>query len=299
MILVENKFGHGGLGDKHDARDYKWSIVGKAVTPYDWSKPYDIEEILSKNSPNFKLPINNQGQSFSCGGQAWSKYGEVLSMIYDGIFDRKSAKFIYAQTNQPGGGSWGRDNCKIVINEGWGNEIDTVSYENGNPPSEKFMITDDITPQAFVNAKKDEALSYVSVDNPTIDTVAQAVFANYGAIIGILGQNNGTWLSPIPEPPKDNTDIWGHWLYAGKLRMNNGKKEIGVLNSWGASTGESGWQWITEDYFNTKINNGTFGTQSVIQNVWTMVYNATPAAISNKPANWLTDLITRIFSIFS
>ena len=57
----------------------------------------------------------------------------------------------------------------------------------------------------------------------------------------------GTWLSPFPKPPAKR--VWGHWLYAGKAKLIDGKKYIGVLNSWGIDTGEKGWQWIGEDYF--------------------------------------------------
>ena len=126
------KYGKGAIKDKYDIRDYRFAGAGL----FDWETGFDIEEKIKT-----KLVTKDQNGSYSCGGQAWSYYGEVLETLADGDYEPRSARWIYAWTNAPGGGSAGRDNCKRVIESGWALESDVTSYENGKAPSEKFMIT--------------------------------------------------------------------------------------------------------------------------------------------------------------
>ena len=248
--------GTGALKDKKDKRDYKYkdAVIALGIVPFDWDKGYDIEENLG-----IKLTIKDQDGSGSCGGQAWGYYGQSL----DPDQDEKSAKFIYSQTFIPPAGSDGRTNCQLVIDKGWGTEKLTSSYENSQPPSEKFMQRkEDITSQAFSQALTDKALSYANVGSD-INLIAQAVRENKGCVIGLTGKNNGTWSSAFPLPPSkvDNT-CWNHWLYVGKAKVINGKKYLGVCNSWG-NIGQKGWQWIPEEYVKYPF----------VWSCWTLVYN--------------------------
>jgi len=251
--FLETK-GKGAIKDTKDKRDLLYSDVAMSLPPFDWSKGYDVEQIIGK-----KLTIKDQNGSSSCGGQAWATLGEAL----DPDNEEKSSKFIYAFTYVGNGGSAGRTNCERVINVGWGDEDKTPSYENGQPPSESFMERkSDITSLATEHAKIDKGLSYAMV-NLNIDEVAQAISNNKGCIIGIYGTNNGTWRTKFPLPPKKiDPSVWAHWVYCGKALMINGKKYIGFANSWGISTGEQGWQYISEDYF-----------KGGVWSCWTMVYN--------------------------
>lgn len=257
---MDINFNPGGVRDSVDTRDKIFHTqVGMAFSPFDWTTGYDIE-----NEMQLKMPVKNQGQSGSCGGQAWSYYGGVLEFMNTSkTFEERSAKFIYAQTFVPGGGSFGRDNCNIAIKQGWAREVILTSYENGQPPSEYFMeASGDITDTTRQDAKNAKALSYYNVI-PDIDTIAQSIRLGDGCILGVSGENNGTWLSAYPQPPIGTTR-WGHWLYAGKAKLINGKKYIGVLNSWGAEVGEQGWQWLGEEYFTT----------GNVWNGWVLIYNA-------------------------
>jgi hypothetical protein len=56
--------------------------------------------------------------------------------------------------------------------------------------------------------------------------------------------------------------MWGHALFAGRFRIKDGKKEIGILNSWG-NVGDRGWQWLSEEWF---ANEGRF-----IFNPWVVI----------------------------
>ncbi len=271
--MVEEKFGKGGIReDIPDPRDYEWGKdVGAASPPVDWSAGFDVEKVISsKLGIDFKLPVKNQGISSSCGGQAWAELGQVLDTMNDGSTEEKSAKFIYNQTHVGTGGSGGRENCAVFINKGMGNEVDCPSYENGLPGSEEFYIRpNSIPPIAFTNALKDMGLAYANVLVRDPETIATAVRDNNGCIFGVTGSNNGTWRTAHPQPPSTFANSWNHWLYCGKFRMRNGKREFGVLESWGDKVGEKGWQWLDEDYITTFILG-----YPVIFSIWTMVAKA-------------------------
>ncbi len=255
--ILEDNFGKGALReDIPDPRDFQWGKdIGASAQPFDWDTGFDIEKVLSeKLGEDFKLPVKNQGLSSSCGGQAWGYLGQVLDIMNDGTSEEKSAKFIYNQTHEGTGGSDGRKNCTVFITRGMGNEADCPSYENGLPGSEEFYIrTNDIPPLAFTNALKDLGLAYATVLTRNPEDIATAVRDNYGCVLGVTGSNNGTWRSAHPQPPNTFVNSWNHWLYVGKLRMRNGKREFGCLESWGDKVGEKGWQWLDEDYIQTFI----------------------------------------------
>ena len=185
-------------------------------------------------------------------------YSYVLSQLTPKT--EKSAKFIYCQTVVKGGGSDGRTNSQLTINKGVSQESLCSSYKPDGTCDETWMTTNDISSQAFKDALLNEEKSYFNV-NTDINSIAQAVRDNNGVVIGVTGQNNGTWLSTYPAVPTKGE--WNHWLYAGKAKLINGVKYIGFINSWGITVGDKGWQWIPEAYFN-----GTW-----IWSGWTEVFN--------------------------
>lgn len=247
----------GGLQDKIDQRDYQWADFASSngIASYNWNEDFDIEEVLK-----LKIPTKNQNGSSSCGGQAWSYYLSVIEAIDDGSFEERSAKYIYEQVFVSGGGAYGRDCSDLCVKQGVAREALCSSYYNGRPPSEEFMQKTTITQEMRADASKDKALKYAQV-GLSIDEVAQAIKANRGVVIGVNGSNNGTWGSLYPKPPADWTKTeWRHWIYAGKVKTINGKRYIGVKNSWGA-IGENGWQYLGEEWFNGSVFN-----------VWTLTF---------------------------
>ncbi len=248
-------FNPGGIQDRVDLRDYDIKEIAGAALPFDWNVPFDIEASLPD-----KIPVKDQDGSYSCGGQAWSYLATVLEALATGTLEERSAKYIYAQTYQQGGGSTGRDNANIFAMQGVARETFTPSYENGLPPHETFMTRgQDVTAEARVNALLDRSYPYAQVTGG-IDAIAQAIRDHGGVILGIDGQDNGTWLSAFPKPP--TAIVWRHWVYAGKAKMINGIKHIGFLNSWGSAVGENGWQWLSEDWF----------TSGHVWSAWTHVF---------------------------
>jgi hypothetical protein len=250
-------YGTGAIVDRYDLRDYRYIARGA----FDWAKGYDIE-----NEIGAKLVVKDQNGSGSCGGQAWSYYGEVLETIATGTYEPRSARWVYAPVAVPGGGSAGRDLCAFVIKNGWALEKDAISYDNGKPPREEFMKIVPVLDSAGKEvAEVSRALSYLNVSTD-MESIANAIADNHGVCIGIRGEDNGTWRTAFPKPPKNPT--WAHWVYCAKVKTIKGKKYIGFINSWGESTGANGWQWIGEEYF-TKDN---------IFSAWTLAWDYKPAA---------------------
>ncbi len=253
-------FNPGGVKDRVDLRDYQYSEIGFGTATFDWSLPYDVELEL-----NAKLPVKDQGPSSSCGGQAWSYYVAVLEALSTGTHEERSAKYIYSQVYVPGGGSYGRDCANICVDQGVSREAVLSSYPNSELNLTK---SGDITAPIREDAKLSKLLSYAQVGTQ-IDNVAKAIRANHGCVFGITGSNNGTWNSAFPKPPKLGDTFWRHWVYAGKAKLINGVKHIGILNSWGSNTGDKGWQWISETYFNTVVQQ--MG-EMAIWSCWTHIF---------------------------
>src|ERR1700674_5032258 len=242
-IINSPTWNPGGVKDRIDNRDFQWGEIGFGSPLFDWNIGFDIEHNLG-----FPIPVKNQNGSFSCGGQAWAYLAGILQAVQTKSYTERSAKYVYAQTYAPGGGSRGRDNAQIFVTQGVSRELTLPSYENRLPPTETFMTSSgDITDQIRLDAKSDTSFSYAQVINSSIgtniDNVAQAIRDNNGVILGIDGENNGTWASPFPALPINVQ--WRHWIYAGKAQIINGTKYVGVLNSWG-DVGQKGWQWIHE-----------------------------------------------------
>ncbi|GEM_PF-5884173 len=286
--MLEANFNPGGVRDTPDERDYQWNNeeFGGTLPPFDWTKGYDVEKELQTvlGDINFVLKPNKQGNSQSCGGQAWSKYAAILNAVIEKKFTENSAKFIYAQTFIPGGSSAGRPNCEVLLKQGCADETLCPSYDNGQPPDEHFMEQpQDITDAAKVNAKFDQTLSYTAVPK-TIEDFAHALANNHGMAIGVRGTwvSDLSWNTTYPKPPIGASSDWGHWIYAGKAKLIEGRKMIGLLNSWGEAFGDRGWQWIGEDYFS---EDGKY-----IMGGWTHVLGQkqkTPAGFKH---NFLIDL---------
>lgn len=255
LYFNQPNFNPGGLLDRFDNRDYQFEEVGgaDAEVPFDWNKGFDIEKDLavSLKIPNFKLTVKDQGFSFSCGGQAWATLAEVLEAEVTGSYEPRSAKYLYSQTCVPSGGSRGRDNADIYIHQGIARESVLPSYQNGKTPTEDFMQRSvDITDMIRLNARPVKASAYAQVGTE-MESIAVAMRSQFGVVLGVDGSNNGTWISEFPKPP--SVVQWRHWIYAGKAKKINGKKYIGILNSWGTTVGVGGWQWLGEDYFTKNV----------------------------------------------
>lgn len=264
MKKAENKYGTGAIRNKLDLRDTKWKKVAKAVTPFDWEKGYDVEEELSKrlNIPGFKLPTKDQNGSFSCCGQAAAYYESVQDALEKGVFTEKSARDVYSQIfYAPEGGSTTRDVLNLMVKKGVCREELMPSYDNGQAPNEPFTRRrTDASAATVEDALKARGTAYATVSTD-IDEFAQAIKNTGGIVFVVDGQNNGTWHAKFPKPP---TKVeWRHALYAGKAKLIDGKKYIGIKNSWG-DIGQDGWQWLGEDYFARRMGGFMIDSAGVV-----------------------------------
>lgn len=241
--MTEEQMGKGGIVSPVDERDFKYcGPIGGAGEPFDWVSGYDVEDHVGK------MPVKDQQVTSACGGFAWSSLSYVLDTS---AREEKSEKFIYAQTAVPGGGSNGRVNSALCTNKGVCTKALCPLPE---PLTEANITKNDITPEAFKNALTNRERVYFVENHPSIETMAQMIRDSGGAVLLLWGQNNGTWLSKKPQTPNNPTaqNTWAHFVFAGKAKEEKGKKYIGILNSWGKEVGDSGWQWLDEDYFKSK-----------------------------------------------
>lgn len=272
----------GAVRDIPDNRDYQWSEIGKSSTPFNWIQGFDVEDKLG-----FKIPVKNQGGSYSCGGQAFAYYAQVLEALNTKTFEERSAKFLYSQCWLTEGGSRGRDICKILVSQGSAKEAFFPSYYTDKTPlrEEDYRDTSLLNNVIRQDAKSTLALSYVNVSPIDIEIVAQAIRDNNGCVIGVTGENNGTWMKEFPKPPTKNS--WNHWVYACKAKLIKGKKYIGIINSWGEDCGNKGIQWIGEDYFTASTD------YPAVWQVWTIVLKEV-----NEKRNLLLTLLTALLNKF-
>ena len=268
---TESDFGHGGIPLKKDLRDRKFSELGMAPIPFNWAKGFDA---LKKT-----YPVKDQGPSSSCGGQ-------TASYLMQNLYQKKelSAKNIYSNIFYAGGGTTLRDILKWATTSGISEEALVVSYNQGKPPTEAFMtVRDSNTPATRANALKHKGLSYAFV-NPDIESYAQAIRDNGGAILQIWGQDNGTWLSAFPLPARRR--VWNHFVVADGAFLIEGVKFIRIRNSWGKDCGNNGHQYIAEAHFNA----GMVQTGGIIYN---------PAVIDDTEAKKKSDMILIIQKLIS
>lgn len=229
--ITENNHGTGGIKVSRNEMVASFGEVVADSPVFDWNKGFDIRTKVN-------LSLKDQNGSGSCGGQASSYLTEAVSGT------ESSARSIYAKCFVPGGGSSEQGLMNTIMNIGVSTEKEVTSYENGQPPSEVFMETDYPAQPIVLRGTRPV---YVNI---SFDEMAVAILQNKGIVIGISGQNNGTWLSNSPVapnlPPHDHS-FWNHWVYAGFAGMVDGKKKIGFKNSWG-NVGDNGWQFLDESW---------------------------------------------------
>lgn len=242
---AEQEFGTGSVPDPRDDRDYPEPV---GVGLFDWTKGYDVEAELSlMHNKTFHLPVHHQDGSLSCVGQAWTTYGSVKNYVEMAEWTKASARDMYSHIFLASGGSYIRRGGQRYTGTGVLPEKEWPSYDQGNPPSESFMRKRIRKSEVYDNLRYVmKGKEYRRVSFSSIDDIAKAISLNHGVVLGVKGDNNGTWYSEFPKPP--TKAVWGHALYFGRAKLIHGDKYIGACNSWGEQVGDDGWQWFGEDW---------------------------------------------------
>ena len=264
MTTDVSQFGKGAEKDKFDIRDHRLDLhitkFGAPALPAE----YSVRNIADKT------PVKNQGSSLSCGGQAVSKYIQILTFLRDGLVDELSAKDVYQPVRMQGGGSAARDLIKRVMNSGVALEKDIPSYDNGQPPAEQFMATPmPRTPDAQQRAMQHWIKNYMTYDSTDPEQVKQAIYQGSGAFIAVVG-NNPCWTTPdgIIQVPAQGTTNWGHFFVLTGWKLINSQLYFEFVNSWNG-WGDHGYGYLPAQYL----------IQGFGYNEWTLV--EAPAQLYN------------------
>ena len=227
-----------------DPRDVPYAQVFGGPIIVDWSKTYDLGTLLT-------LIIEDQGASGSCVAQAWSKLAEIYSKLKYGKPLDVSARDIYWRGFiPPEGGMYGYKGGSILKNNGSAREVDVVSYQNGNPPSEAFMRTQR---QDGLSAALDTKIPGYLYVQPIFDEMAHATEHNFAMVFGVTMSDEG-WQTADVRPSLAGEKLYGHFLIAIGRCIRNGKHAIKFLNSWSKRWGDNGFGYINEEYFTNAGN---------------------------------------------
>lgn len=262
-MITENGHGTGAIqSEKSKDIPLKEIMAGDSM-PFDWNIGFDVRDVLLHKTGTRDIPVKNQGSSGSCGGQAWAYAIGILDALRDGKYEEKSARYIYApcRHGSPAGGSCQDDLVNRIMKVGASNESLVPSYNCGNPPDEQYMeMTGDFNDVALQNALEDKGLKPVYLNEKDIDSLAQAIRDDGCFVMGIQGENNGTWLSTFPKPPVNSNGKWAHWVCFIGAQTINGIKYLLFINSWGKEVGQNGVQMIEASY----LVRNTFNACSMI-----------------------------------
>src|SRR3990167_1945878 len=194
----------GALRDKKDHKDYNALelLAGVDVKVPTFQEGYSVRR---KYYPNMKY--KNQFATFSCTGQAWSLYKQVLQKIDTGEETELSAFSLYNPVAFPGVGAYIRDPGLRTVNYGVNKESTLPSPSNEAEMTRKF----DFTPYAQeAEFYKNRVTAFV--DTKDFNEIARVIFLNHGMV---SGWNN-------------------HAVYFDEYGIGvNGQKFLKTMNSYG------------------------------------------------------------------
>lgn len=194
----------GALKDPKDKRDYKADeiLAGVKVIRPSFKEGYSVIEKVWSN-----MPPKDQGSTFSCVGQAWSQYKQILQKKDTGEETELSAFSIYNPISYPGVGSYIRDGGMRTVNYGINKESTLPSAKDEPTMTRKF----DFSPyEKEAEFYKNRLVASVKTQN--FEKLADMIFLNDGIVSG-----------------------WGsHAVYFDSYGTLNGVRYLKTPNSYGA-----------------------------------------------------------------
>jgi hypothetical protein len=222
--------------------------LARTAIPFNWTT--DTSLIQTRFAKLGNIPIKDQGQSDSCGGQAGSYWlGVVMALNGNTTYQEVSAKSVYAPIAYPGGGTTDTALQNEIANVGAMSEGMVPSYPSpGVAPTETFMTDKTwLTPENQIIMQKDSNWQVVTIEND-INAIAEAI-RDYGATIWHIDSDfyqYDNWVSAYPQPTPTAPD--GHFMAQPLVCMYNGLQAIKSFQSWG-QVGDNGFQYFTTATF--------------------------------------------------
>lgn len=200
-------------------------------------------------------PKRNQGLAGDCVEYAYAKAIAVDFLNITGVWRELSPHSVYPFVFEPGGGS-----DSLIV----GATVSKIGMT-----FESLFTSDNLTeaqaesPAGYAADAKQVALLYrvpnviqCNADFETIASILQA-YKNLGkkkvVMVTIIGKNNGTWYSEMPQIPggpvdASRSDVWLHKVPVTDFGLINGQKVLAIDQSWGTVPGNGGQQFLTEAY---------------------------------------------------
>lgn len=238
---------HGELAKPEDFQDPHLpnhsEIAGaSAYTPAIW-----VEKDPKTGFVTF--PKRNQEQQSTCTTYALAKALAIDEKAEHGVWRELSPRSLYAYFFQPGGGT-----NSLVVAQASCKQGMTLEYllPTDGLTEAQAEQTADYAPDAKIIGTV-YAPQQINICAPDFETIASTLQAyqkqgiNKGILLTVIGSNNGTWYSLMPQPPA-NQNVWYHKIVVTDFGLIDGKKYLAFDNTFGPAAGNAGQQFLGENY---------------------------------------------------
>ncbi len=246
--MDENYFGKGSL-DKPDeflkANAPVHEEIAGAFRPAVW-----VEKDMADGFVTY--PKRNQGTKSDCGCYAMGKALSIDELAENGVWRELSPDAVYPYTFQLGGGTKSLDVANFVIAKGM--TLDFLHPSDGLTEAEacdgKCIAVDAKLIGLVYRPSKTIQCATTFEEVASILQGFRDAGLKKGVMITVIGQNNGSWLSTMPQVPSAGhaSGYWYHRVIVTDFGLIGGIKVLAIDNSWGDQIGNAGQQFLTQDY---------------------------------------------------
>ena len=197
-------------------------------------------------------PKRNQGLQSSCTCYSAAKALSIDYLQASGIWRELSPDTVYPYVCEIGGGANSLNVMDYVVKQGMG--VDALYPSDGLSEAQaedKTAVPAD--EKIIATLYRPASIVQTPTDFETIASLLQSYQAQgikKGITATIVGKNNGSWYSIMPNPPTSLNDPqnWYHRIIITDFGLINGQKVLAFDNSWGTMPGNKGQQFLTEAY---------------------------------------------------
>lgn len=232
----EKRFGTGLVLDKRTLKEKERDYFASEILPDIMKAPAWVEK--SKEQWRRFEPIFNQVGSSSCVGQTVALSMGIENYLEEAKFVPLSARFIYAQGYELGGGMYYAKAFDIAKKQGAPPEQLMPSQNLGEDKMVIFDAKESDKQVALVY--KPNSYIYLPID---FDTIAGIVDQGKPVLLGTSFDNGGFQLEIQLTP----NGVYGHAVTVVDRTLWKGKRALVIQNSWGTGWGYGGLGVITEE----------------------------------------------------